>query len=74
MSAPRASRVLWAAAGVMLAGGMVLVGLYATRGLWQPLPWLDLPVTRGLHGTLNTLGFSLAALLGWCRAGRCCHP
>ncbi|MFI5356986.1 MAG: YndJ family transporter [Opitutales bacterium] len=72
-TAPRASRVFWALAGVMLAGGMVLAGLYASRGLSQPMPWLDLPGMRTLHGTLNPVGFSLAALLGWCRAGRCCQ-
>jgi hypothetical protein len=67
-----AARGLWLVAGLSLAGGMVLAALYASRGYFAPLPWLDIPWMRALHGTLNALGFSLAALLGWCRAGRAC--
>jgi hypothetical protein len=66
------ARILWFVAGLSLAGGMVLAALYASRGYFSPLPWLDIPWMRALHGTLNALGFSLAALLAWCRAGRAC--
>uniref|UniRef100_UPI00404B6F50 YndJ family protein n=1 Tax=Cephaloticoccus sp. TaxID=1985742 RepID=UPI00404B6F50 len=66
------TRILWTVAGLSLAGGMLLVGLYASRGYFAVMPWLDIPWMRALHGTLNALGFSLAALLAWCRAGRKC--
>jgi hypothetical protein len=65
-------RALWFVAGLSLFAGMVLAGLYASRGYFAPMPWLDIPWMRALHGTLNALGFSLAALLAWCRAGRAC--
>lgn len=66
------TRILWTVAGLSLAAGMVLAGLYASRAYFAPMPWLDIPWMRALHGTLNALGFSLAALLAWCRAGRKC--
>ena len=66
------ARGLWLVAGVSLAGGMLLAGLHASRLVLPPLPWLDLPWMLALHGTLNALGFSLAAVLAWCRAGRGC--
>jgi len=70
---PTSSRVMWVIAGVSLALGMGLAGLYGSRAMFQPMPWLDIPWMRALHGTLNALGFSMVALLGWCRAGReCC--
>ncbi|MBP9912333.1 MAG: YndJ family protein [Opitutaceae bacterium] len=71
-SALRSSRILWAIAAVALAAGMLLAGLYGVRGYLAPLPWLDIPWMRALHGTLNSIGFSLAALLAWCRSGREC--
>jgi hypothetical protein len=66
------ARGLWLIAGVSLAGGMLLAGLHASRLALPPLPWLDLPWMLALHGTLNAIGFSLAAVLAWCRAGRGC--
>jgi hypothetical protein len=30
-----------------------------------PLPWLDIPWMRALHGTANALGFTVPALVGW---------
>lgn len=66
------ARALWFVAGISLAAGMLLAGLYASRGYLAPLPWLDIPWMRALHGSLNALGFALAALLGWCRGGRAC--
>lgn len=68
----KGARVLWVVAGLSLAAGMLLAGLYASRGYFAPLPWLDIPWMRALHGSLNAIGFALAALLGWCRAGRAC--
>lgn len=65
-------RILWGVAGICLAAGMTLAALYALRGHIAALPWLDIPWMRALHGTLNALGFSLLALLAWCRAGRKC--
>ncbi len=66
-------RVLWTIAGLSLAVGMVLAGLYSSRAYFAPMAWLDIPWMRMLHGSLNALGFSLAALLAWCRSGReCC--
>ena len=57
-------RVLWAFAATMLAGGMLLAGLYGTRYL-APLSGLDIPAMRALHGTMNAVGFGLFATLGW---------
>ncbi|MCF7688576.1 MAG: YndJ family protein [Cephaloticoccus sp.] len=65
-------RGLWFIAGVALAIGMVLAALYSSRTYLDPLPWLDVPWMRMVHGSLNSLGFALAALLAWCRAGRKC--
>lgn len=64
-------RWFWGVAGVALAAGMLLAGLYASRG-FVTLAWLDIPWMRALHGSLNAIGFSLLALLAWCRAGRKC--
>ncbi len=66
------ARGLWLVAGLALAAGMLLAGLYASRAWLAPMPWLDIPGMRAVHGTLNGLVFSLAAVLGWCRAGRAC--
>jgi len=57
-------RLLWAMAAVALAGGMLLAGLYGSRFL-LPVAWLDIPMMRALHGTLNALGFGLCAIWGW---------
>jgi|UniRef100_UPI004049BDBA hypothetical protein len=65
-------RGLWTIAGLSLALGMVLAGLYSSRVYFAPMPWLDIPWMRMLHGSINALGFSLPALLAWCRSGRNC--
>lgn len=57
-------RFLWSMATVALLGGMLLAGLYGGRFL-APIPWLDIPMMRALHGTLNAVGFGLCAVLGW---------
>ncbi|QYM79996.1 YndJ family protein [Horticoccus luteus] len=59
------ARVGWAVAGVSLAFGMSLAMLYGARGYFHPLPWLDLPWMRALHGTANAVGFAFCALLAW---------
>lgn len=60
-------RGLFLVAGVSLFFGMLLAGCYAARAFVLPLPWLDLPWMRALHGTANALGFGLCALLAWSR-------
>jgi hypothetical protein len=57
-------RLLWGVTAVSLAVGMVLAALYGSRVL-LPLPWMTIPWMRAVHGTANSLGFSLAGLLGW---------
>jgi hypothetical protein len=69
---PGVVRMFWAVAACVLFAGMLLAGIYGSRSLGLALPWLDIPWMRALHGTLNSLGFALFALLGWCRAGRRC--
>lgn len=67
---PRAVQVLWVVAAMALTFGMTLALLYATRGQVMPLPWLDIPWMRALHGTANALGFALCGTLGWALARR----
>ena len=66
--APRAARVLWAAAGLALLAGMALAAVYGSRFLVPGARRLDIAWMQALHGTANTFGFGLAALLGWCLA------
>ena len=66
---PVLSRVAWAVASGSLVLGMSLAALYGMRNHFPLLPWLDIPWMRALHGTVNTLGFSGFALLGWTRVG-----
>jgi len=61
---PLAARGLWLLAALSLAFGMVLAALYGSRFL-LPMPWLDIPWMRALHGTANAFGFGLAGVLGW---------
>jgi hypothetical protein len=63
-STPRITRELWSFGALFLACGMVLSILYGSRWL-VPLPWLDIPWMRALHGTANALGFTVPALVGW---------
>jgi hypothetical protein len=67
---PVSVRVLWAIAGMSLTFGMTLALLYSARGYGMPLPWLDLPWMRALHGTANALGFALCGAVGWTLANR----
>ena len=55
-----------------LGVGMSLAGLIALQSSSALLAWLDHPWVQALHGNLNPVVFSLAAVLGWCRAGRGC--
>ena len=57
-------RILWAMAAVSLLAGMLLAGLYGARFV-APIAWLDIPMMRALHGTLNAVGFGLCAVGGW---------
>lgn len=59
------ARLLFVVAGVSLLFGMSLAGIYACRSLMLPLPWLDVPWMRALHGTANALGFGLCGLFAW---------
>lgn len=47
-------------AAAALAVGMTLAVLYAARH-WLALDWLDIPWMRGVHGSVNALGFALGA-------------
>ena len=58
------ARQLWSFGALFLACGMLLSMLYGSRCLF-PLPWLDIPLMRALHGTANALGFTVPALAGW---------
>lgn len=62
-------RGLWAVAALSLTASMVLAALYGAR-FYAPVPWLDIPWMRALHGTANALGFGLVSLLAWTFA----HP
>lgn len=68
--APTAVRVLWALAGSALPYGMVLSALYASRAFMAPLPWLNIPWMRALHGMANGVGFGLCATVAWWRLAR----
>lgn len=57
-------RMLWAISSLSLFGGMLLAALYGSR-FATPIGWLDIPMMRALHGTLNAVGFSLPAAWGW---------
>jgi hypothetical protein len=67
---PRQAQALWVVAGMSLLFGMTLALLYAARDLALPLPWLNIPWMRALHGTANALGFALCGTLGWWLARR----
>jgi len=64
---PFTIRWLWGLAAVALLGGMLLAGLYGTRYL-APVPGLDIPAMRALHGTANALGFGFFGMMGWWKA------
>ncbi len=64
------ARILLGIAGASLFFGMMLAALYAIRAFSAPVPWLDLPQMRAVHGTVNALGFGLCGVLGWRLAPR----
>lgn len=61
------TRGLFAVAGVALFFGVALAAIYASRAFVAPLPWLDIPWMRALHGTVNAFGFGLCGVLAWRR-------
>lgn len=61
---PLIIRSLWLASAAALLGGMLLAGLYGSRFV-APVAWLDIPMMRALHGSLNAVGFALCGVLGW---------
>lgn len=61
---PRSARALWGSAGAALLASMGLAAAYGLRA-YLPLAWLDIPTMRAWHGTANSLGFALPAVLGW---------
>jgi hypothetical protein len=61
---PKSVRVLWLLAATSLTVGMALAATYGMR-FYVDVRWLDIPWMRAAHGTLNSLGFSLPAILGW---------
>ncbi len=63
---PLVIRSLWLASAAALLGGMLLAGLYGSRFV-APVAWLDIPMMRALHGSLNAVGFALCGVLGWSR-------
>ena len=56
--------VCFSIAGVALVAGMLLAGLYGMRHIY-PIPGLDIPMMRALHGSANVFGFGVFAMLGW---------
>ena len=58
-------RMLWVVSAASLLCGMSLALLYAARAYVLPLPWLDIPWMRALHGTSNAIGFALCGLVAW---------
>lgn len=59
------TRALFLIAGVSLFFGMMLAVAYAARSFSAPLPWLDVPWMRAVHGSVNALGFGLGGVLAW---------
>lgn len=65
---PQAARICWLVSSLALIAGMTLALLYAARDSVLPLPWLNIPWMRALHGTANALGFALVGAIGWSMA------
>lgn len=63
-------RGLWTVAGLSLGAGMALAAVYGVRSFVLPLPWLDIPAMRALHGTLNSIGFGFCGVLAWWQEGK----
>ena len=65
----RAARSSLAIAGATLFVTMPLAAGYVT-GTTFGIPFLDIPAMAAIHGGLNVVGFAIAAMVGWQRAGR----
>ncbi len=61
---PAKVAVCFAIASAAMIGGMLLAGLYGIRHIY-PIPSLDIPMMRALHGSANALGFGAFAVVGW---------
>lgn len=57
-------RSLWTIAGLSLIAGMSLAFLYGIR-YYYPISFLSIPWMYAVHGSLNSLGFALPALIAW---------
>jgi hypothetical protein len=57
-------RSCWSVVAASLVFSMWLAALYGSRA-FLPLPWLDIPWMRALHGTANSVGVGLVGVLGW---------
>jgi hypothetical protein len=66
---PLFMRSCWSVVAVSLVFSMWLAALYGSRS-FVPIPWLDIPWMRALHGTANSAGVGLAGLLGWAMAAK----
>ncbi|MCI0336715.1 MAG: YndJ family protein [Acidobacteria bacterium] len=64
----RIVRWCWLIAAISLSFGMLLAVLYGSR-FYLELSWLDIPLMRGSHGSINALGFGLIGLIGWYLTG-----
>ena len=61
---PAKVAVCLSVAGVALLVSMLLAGLYGMRHIY-PIPGLDIPMMRALHGSANVFGFGVFAVWGW---------
>lgn len=60
------TRWLMRTAAVSLWFSMALAAMYGGR-FFLPVPWLDIPWMRALHGSANALGFGLCGMWAWRR-------
>jgi hypothetical protein len=66
---PIPMRGCWVVVATSLVFSMWLAALYGSR-TFVPIPWLDVPGMRALHGTANSVGVGLIGVLGWNIAAR----
>jgi len=60
----RSKKVVFMLSGLALSGGMVLALAYGWR-YYFPIQGLEIPIMYAIHGSLNSLGFSLPGVLGF---------
>lgn len=60
----RTPKLVFIFSGLALAGGMLLALAYGWR-YYLPIQGLNIPIMYALHGSLNSLGFSLPGVLGF---------